>query len=393
VKTLDEQVLQQRLREEISRLETGPVPADAVLRRGKAIRARRRAVTVSGAAALAVAVAVSTAIAGVTPSATHPSAPVASGGHPGTKNIWNLAHPGAPGGVFVSGIVNGRPWRLAVGNIAGQAPWCLPAVLLNGADAGLLPIDSTATPVGDPSFLTDVPGWPGIGFAFIQVPPGVTEVTADLPGGVSLGVPPVTVTLCGERFRLAGFGFADPHRGVADISVRLASGRTNTFYPSPGLFSQDSGTPGVWVSLNRVTGDAGSGVTGSGAIGGTSWQVSMTLGPAGQCFTLSASLGGTSARASDCVPIEAPPAGVSLEPLPLAMPTQLTGWAGIVSPRAAYLVARLSDGRTQRLMPVDIGGRKYFGLALGNAVTVAGLTVYDARGHAFGTATSAFAVK
>jgi hypothetical protein len=392
VKTLDEQVLRQRLREEISRLETGPVPADAVLRRGKAIRLRRRTTAASGVAALAAAVAVAV-IAGVTPGARHPPAPVASGGHPGTKNIWNLAHPGAPGGVFVSGIVNGKPWRLAAKSIAGQAPWCLPAVLLNGADAGLLPIDSTATPVGDPSFLTDVPGWPGIGFAFIQVPAGVNEVTADLPGGVSLGVPPVTVTLCGERFHLAGFGFADPHRGVADISVRLASGRTKTFYPSPGLFSQDSGTPGVWVSLNRVIGDAGSGVTGSGAIGATSWQVSMTLGPAGQCFTLSGSLGGTSAHASDCVPIEASPAGVSLEPLPLAMPTQLTGYAGLVSPRTAYLVARLSDGRTQRLMPVDIGGREYFGLALGNAVTVAGLTVYDARGHAFGTATPTSAVK
>jgi hypothetical protein len=56
-------------------------------------------------------------------------------------------------------------------------------------------------------------------------------------------------------------------------------------------------------------------------------------------------------------------------------------------------MARLSDGRTKRLVPTDIGGRKYLGLALGNAVTVAGLTVYDARGHAFGTATSAFAVK
>ena len=393
MKTLDEQVLQQRLREEISRLETGPVPADAVLRRGKAIRARRRAVTVSGAAALAVAVAVSTAIAGVTPSATHPSAPVASGGHPGTKNIWNLAHPGAPGGMFVSGIVNGRPWRLAAENIGGQGAQCMPAVLLDGADAGLLTRgDLTATTIGAPSFLTDVPGRPGIGFAFIQLPPGVTEVTADLPG-VSLGVLAVTVTRCGERFRLAGFGFANPRLGVTDISVQFAGGRKAIFYPSPGLFSQDPSTQGVWVSPNGTAATAASGIIGSGTMGGTSWHISMTLGPTGQCYTLSTSLDGTPASMSDCGPIEAPPAGVSPLLIPLPVPGGRNGYAGLVSPRAAYLMARLSDGRTKRLVPTDIGGRRYLGLALGNAVTVAGLTVYDARGHAFGTATSAFAVK
>jgi hypothetical protein len=42
---------------------------------------------------------------------------------------------------------------------------------------------------------------------------------------------PVTVTRCGERFRLAGFGFADPRRGVTNISVRFAGGAAATFYP------------------------------------------------------------------------------------------------------------------------------------------------------------------
>src|ERR1017187_10830585 len=99
--------------------------------------------------------------------------------------------------MFVSGIVNGRPWRLAAENIGGQGAQCMPAVLLDGADAALLARgDLTATTIGAPSFLTDVSGRPGIGFALIQLLPGVTEVTADLPG-VSLGVLAVTVTRCG----------------------------------------------------------------------------------------------------------------------------------------------------------------------------------------------------
>jgi hypothetical protein len=390
VNTIDERVLRQRLHEEISLLKTGPVPADAVLRRATAIRGRRRLLTAGAVAALAFAVALPAIIAGGTPR----TAPVPASSQPGSKNSWNLAHPGAPGRMFVSGVVSGKPWRLTAGNIAGQAPWCLPAVLLNGTDASLLGANPiTGTPVGAPSFLTDVPGWPGTGFAFIQVPAGVTEVTATLPGGVRLGFTPVTVNLCGQRFHLAGFGFANPGLGIADISARFGSGRKATYHPALGLFGQGQGPRGVWVSPNGSAGNGASGILGSGSIGGTTWQVSMTLGGQGQCYNLSAGPASGPANVTYCGPIEAPPAGVSLQSLPLAAPARLNGYAGLVSSRTAYLIANLSDGTTRRLVPTDFAGRKYFALTAGGAVTLAGLTQYDAQGRPFGTRASISAVK
>ena len=76
----EKQVLRQVLREETSQIENGPAPVDAILRRGRAIRARRRVAAVSGAGVLAVAVAV-TASMQVFGTPGKP-APVALPGHP-----------------------------------------------------------------------------------------------------------------------------------------------------------------------------------------------------------------------------------------------------------------------------------------------------------------------
>ena len=63
----EERVLRQRLHEETDQLETGPVPVDAILRRGRAIRARRRGAVASCVAVVAVAVAVTASVQALEP--------------------------------------------------------------------------------------------------------------------------------------------------------------------------------------------------------------------------------------------------------------------------------------------------------------------------------------
>jgi len=390
VNSTDEQVLRERLHEVIGAFEAGPLPANAVRRRGKTIRTRRRASTVSGAAALAAVVAVATWAQG--PGASRRHAPPVASGHSVTLNEPD---PGAPGGVFASGTADGKPWKLAVANIAGPAPWCLPAVMLNGHDGDILgaPTPSPLA-IGNVAFLTEMPGRPGTGSAFVQVGTGVTRLVATLSGGLRLLVHPVTVSRCGQRFRLAGFAYLEA--GATKIVAYSAGQRgiTSVFSTPPGIFRLHPYQPGalasgVWDDMEIVGGSDASAVIVSGRTGGTRWHISMTLGGSGQCYAGAAERGNSSGQAQECLPIEAAPRGVALAwvPFPASVST-LTGYAGLVTPRTRYLMARLSDGTTRRLATIDVGGRKYTGLAIGRGTRLVRLTLYDAAGHAFATTTS-----
>ena len=105
-----------------------------------------------------------------------------------------------------------------------------------------------------------------------------------------------------------------------------------------------------------------SGLVAAGQVDGTRWRISVQLGAAGDCFIGATFDGHVATRAADCVPIAVPPAGVTLQRFVLqqrARPTGsagLTGYAGLASPRTAYLVARLSDGRILRVRPAKPAG-------------------------------------
>lgn len=394
----EKQVLRQVLREETSQIENGPAPVDAILRRGRAIRARRRGAAVSCVAVLAVAV---TVTAGMQAFGTPGKpAPVALPGHPaGHAVTLNAADPRAPGGVFASGTADGAPWRLAVRNIAGPGPWCLPAVMLNGHDGDVLFYQPGLTPlISNTAFLTnpgstDSGGQPGAGYAFAEVGSGVTRLAVTLRDGARLIVRPVAVRLCGQRFHLAGFGY--PAAGVARVAAYLGNRATLSYHPPATLFGPRASAPGafadpgLWYNTKPGGGTA-SGPIGSGQAGGTTWRLSMSLGSGGQCYTGSAGRRGSHGRAEECLPVQAPPAGVALSwvPLPPTAAAGLTGYAGLVSPRTGYVIARLSDGTARKLTPVDMGGRKYFGLAAGHGATLVRVTMYDAARRAFASTTA-----
>jgi hypothetical protein len=115
-----------RLHGELGSLEISPPPVTAVTRRGKAIRARRRALAGGCAAVVAVAV-----LAGRLISAPGPAP---------ARVTLHTPNASASGGVFASGTADGKPWRLAVRNINADpgTRWCLPAVMFNGRDGDVL---------------------------------------------------------------------------------------------------------------------------------------------------------------------------------------------------------------------------------------------------------------
>ncbi len=387
MKSIDEAALRRRLHEEIDLSEIGPAPVEAVFRRYRTIRARQWAAITSGAAVIAVAAGV-LAVGG-------PGQPgVVTPGSSARPNPGSTLTASARGGVFASGTANGRRWRLAAVNLANPGYRCLPGVVVNGQNGDLLQ-PGILPGLGNVAFLAVNPGRPGIGFAFLRLRPGVSDLIASLGDGTRLRLRPVTVTVCGQRFRLAGFDYQYPRQGVTQIAARSAQGRPIGYTPLADYFSPASPyQDGTWINLQAATGNVASGEIGSGTIGGTSWRMQVTLGPDGECFASyvpaasyvgPASAGG-GASASLCTPVGASPKGASLSPFPMPAGTQ--AWYGTVNARTAYLRAHLSNGRTTPLVPAVVGGRKYIALAVSEGVKLTRLILYDTHGHVLADLTS-----
>ncbi len=375
--SFDERTLRQRLHAELGSVEIPPAPVVAVTRRGRAIRARRRAVA-GGLAVIAVAAVLAARFVG------------APGPAPAAVTL-NAPQPGAPGGVFASGTAHGKPWRLAVRNIAADpgTPWCLPAVMLNGRDGDVLfKAGSRAAAFGNPAVIANIPGLPGVGAAFTQVPPQVTRLLVYLPGDRQLSVRPVRVSVCGEQFHLAGFAFTDPRRGVSQI---MAYSRSR-FYDGLVMGKLSAGTgfaAGVWTNHDYSHADLAASwahpTIGQDTVAGQRWYIDTSLGLLGQCY------GGTVRRGRsyvECLPVAAPPRTIALDYVPLQGGyTQFTGYAGLVNPRTAKITVTFSAAPDLTVRPVNVAGRAYVAFAVPPGCQVTRMRLFDSTGRIFATTT------
>jgi hypothetical protein len=75
-------------------------------------------------------------------------------------------------------------------------------------------------------------------------------------------------------------------------------------------------------------------------------------------------------------------------PFPAATPMPITGYAGLVGPRTAYVIVSFADGATRRLTPELLGGRSYVALAIPHGARLIRLISYDAAGHPLASTTS-----
>ena len=342
----------------------------------KVLAGRRPRIAVAAAMAVAAAIAIAAVLTPHSPSAAKPSHTPAKPSHPHTTAPLQFTNhiddrPG-PGGVFASGAVSGRPWQLAVQDIADPGARCIPGVTVNGTDAvPISPASTRPTPIGNLAFLTLGSAVPGIGFAFVQLPSGTDWLwlSPDSFGGAGLGKPPVTVTACGDRFALTGFAY--PLARTLTINEDSPSGPERSYRvpdsqsdPQPTL--ADPQVTGIWQDTSQGT--VTTAALASGQANGGRWAITVTLGTRGDCFTLSGSYLSDTSTASTppvaavCAPIGTPTAPGTLTTLPLAPPVTDsggTGYAGFVSPGTKFLLAQLSDGNAIQARPVTVAGRRY----------------------------------
>jgi hypothetical protein len=386
VNVTDDQRLRQRLREEFGALEISPPPVLRVTSRGQGMRTRRRTLAIGGLALAVAGGVLSVHVTGGQKAAAPPAVRV------------SVPDPAAPGGVFASGTADGKPWKLAVRNIATAAPgtpWCLPAVMFNGRYGNVLyPVTNGAQAFGNPAYLADIPGFPGVGAIFTQVKPNVTKVIATLPGGRSLTVRPVRVSGCGgERFLLAGFAFGNAQGVPTMLTVEGAGFAEALGLAHPGVFGPTA--RGVWANTDKnradIASSRGAQPIGTGTLAGMTWHVRTALGLFGQCYTatLRGPGGGRGQSADQCVPVAAPPHVVALDPVSIpGAATQLHGYAGLVNPGTARVVVSISNGASLTIRPVRWTGRAYIAFAVPPGCRVDLLVLYDAGGHLFATTTT-----
>ncbi|HEX8009243.1 MAG TPA: hypothetical protein VF482_22770, partial [Trebonia sp.] len=120
-----------------------------LIRRAESTRLRWAAGAVLGAAAAATVLVLPAAHPGT--GSPHPARVSPAGRNDGSAVTISSEMAGtvAPGGVFAEGGADGRPWQLAVQNIAAPGFGCQPGVTLNGNDADpLFPRPAMLTPVG-----------------------------------------------------------------------------------------------------------------------------------------------------------------------------------------------------------------------------------------------------
>ena len=242
---LDEQVLRQRLHEDLEAVTAPPAPVGAVQRRGRSIRARRWAAAASGLMAGAAAVAVAVSAQPGNPAGAQtgagPGSPAASAVSPPAADLNSAVPPG--GDVFAAGTAGGAAWQLSVRDIAGRGPGCLPAVMLDGTDGDLLTGPAGSQGITSTAFLGHAPGHPGAGFAALQVAPAVTRLTAIFRNGTTLTVHPVPRRVCGQQLHLAGFAY--PAAGVTRITAYSSGQFASTARETvPASLFRGGGDPG-----------------------------------------------------------------------------------------------------------------------------------------------------
>ena len=275
-----------------------------------------------------------------------------------------------PDGTFAEGAVAGRIWRMAVQDVAGAGK-CQPAVTVNGMDADpLYPGPPRATPVGDPAFMAPGASMPGAGFAFIKVPAGTAWVWLEpgTIGGLMLGMAPVTVTSCGERFRLVGFAY--PLAGTLRIHASFPAGSGSYTVPAalsdPRVSLAATQVDGVWQDTDIAHAQVTTATLNTGRAFGQGWSIRVAFGTAGDCFTLSTSYLDDNVNAqpqltSLCGPVSTLHGPDTIVALGFGSPYDGVGvaYAVSVSPGTVRLTAHLSDGGVMPVTPVAVQGRKY----------------------------------
>ena len=367
----DENDLREQLNRTFEPVTPSPAPIEDAVRRGRAIRGRRRAGAVASLAVVA-AVAVAVAVQPVQHSARATSP--ASGRYTATVHVPS---PNAPAGAIAYGTVNGQWWELVASQPgtdgAGRGQQLVTA---SGAAFGSSEVADVEPPFApDPSSPVALTALQSgtTQCQFGAVAADVSYVTVRLGNGIVLTLHPVTV------FGTRVVAFAAP-AGTEIVSATAYSGHGEISTAIPFNDPIGGASFGLWLKPGQHQPARFSGRVGSGTFDGKAWSATAYVGPWGLCV-VDGSDGGVSG--SSCVPV--------LSGLGTSVMFWTAGTPEVASGSAATQVTRLvvtqPDGTTTQIRPVKVGGQKFFAFAMSAGHKKVRWAAYDSSGRLVASST------
>jgi len=360
----DERDLYERLDGAVEAITPPPAPVDGVMRHGRVIRWRRRAVAVAGVAVVAAG---AVAVPSIRHAATHHPAATA-------RYTATVQAPGPhdPPGLIASGTVNGQRWKLTAGRPgAGGAGRGQQFVIVSGPafgpDGATNSAPAFTAPVTDPVSFTQMADGPSQA-AYGPVAADVSSVKVRLGNGIVLTLHPVRV----YGVRLVAFAIPV---GAPVISATAYSARGEIATAIP---FRDGGISSfvTWLRPGQSGVARASGLIGSGSYLGKAWSAAARLGPWGICLVGKAGdTGGNSCM--DTTTASGLGTGVAF--WTEGVPALAVGYAG---PSVVRITVTSPDGKTTQVRPVAVGSGKFFAFPFGQGPQSWRWTAYDGAGHA-----------
>jgi len=344
----DERDLHEQLEAAFGAITPAPAPVDGAVRRGRVIKARRRAAVAAGAAAV-----VALAVLSVPAQRHGPAAPgpVTQAGHYAVT--VQAPGPHAAPGLIASGTIDGKGWQLTAAKPGSGAPGTGSRGQMFTTSGAAFGGAATAQPGQALTVYSQVPVWFSdsvltrgpVQVQYGAVRADVTYVAARLDNGTVLILHPVAV------YGVRAVAFAVPVGArIVDATAYSRHGQIATATP----FNAPNGVAffGLWLrpgqhGLARTSGRIGSGT----AYGG--WSATAYLGPWGVCIRVPA----TGITSAQCTPAASPgSAGLLFYPAGKG----LSVMAGQAPPGTGWIVVNQPDGTTTKRRPVTVGSQSGF---------------------------------
>lgn len=355
---LNEQTLEERLHEDLGRIQPGHLSVDALIGRGKAIKARRRAGLAAGLAVVAgLAV----------------GAPVVLSGGGGSSAVSAAGH----SKLLASGTVGGKRWSFVLSDHGPDG--CSDAVMASWGNTSAESCLSAFPVTTDPVTLGGGASEGAATLASAELRPDVDHVTVTATDGTVLT--PTVTQVSGRRY--AFFALA-PHQGVSRLDAVGADGKTIAYaLPYNGPDNMPSGLIQLWYpgGTTPTQKPVKQVLLSDTSYSSTPVTVTVDMGPFGVCYLLSIPLGmtGGNSYGPDCHSLTPPdPTALDLRHYPIEQQVLLVAE---VNSAVDHVDVMPSDGHTRRLTPIPIGGHSFVAALLAPGVTVDGARAYDASGN------------